>query len=104
MKSSLDVHLLYERSPKKPLSLHVLLLSMFVALYLFESGQQWQHFEVIFGDKDIHSLLCVTREKMGIFFLNMCFTLQSNSFDSIPKCVVYIHFCRGTKVNGCLDY
>jgi len=31
-----------------------------------------QSLEVVFGDKDIHSLLGVAREKVGDLFLNMC--------------------------------
>jgi len=47
-----------------------------------------QSLEVIFGDKDIHSLLGVAKEKVGDLFLNMCSTLQRNSCNNVPKCVV----------------
>jgi hypothetical protein len=44
--------------------------------------------EIVFDDKDIHSLLGVTRENVGDLSLNMCFTLQSNNSNNISKCVV----------------
>jgi len=44
--------------------------------------------EAIFGNKNIHSLSNVAKEKVGDHPLNMCFTLQSNSYNSISKCVV----------------
>jgi hypothetical protein len=44
--------------------------------------------EAISANKNIHSLLNVVREKVGAFSLNMCFTLQNNSYNSILKCVV----------------
>jgi hypothetical protein len=39
--------------------------------------------EVVSGEKDIHSLLGVAREKVGYFLLNMCSTFQSNNYDNI---------------------
>jgi hypothetical protein len=47
-----------------------------------------QGLETIFGDKDIHLSLDMAREKVGDLLLNMCSTFQSNSYDSIPKCIV----------------
>jgi hypothetical protein len=44
--------------------------------------------EIIFGDKGIHSLLNVAKEKVGDLPLDMCSTLQNNSYDNIPKCIV----------------
>jgi len=47
-----------------------------------------QHAQVIFGDKDIHLLLNVAREKVGDLPLDMCSTLQNNSYDNISKCIM----------------
>jgi hypothetical protein len=47
-----------------------------------------QSLEVVFGDKEIHSLLGVAKEKVGNLPLNMCSTLQNNSCNNIPKCVM----------------
>jgi len=47
-----------------------------------------QSLEALFGDKDIHSLLSVVREKVRDLPLNMCFTFQSNSYNNILKCVM----------------
>ncbi len=44
--------------------------------------------EIVFGDKDIHSSSAIAREKVGNLLLNMCSTLQSNSYDSILKCIM----------------
>jgi hypothetical protein len=44
--------------------------------------------EIVFGDKDIHSSVGVAREKVGDLLLNMCSTLQTNSYDNIPKCIM----------------
>jgi hypothetical protein len=43
--------------------------------------------KAISGDKDIHSSLGVAREKVGDF-VNMCSILQSNTCDSILKCIM----------------
>jgi hypothetical protein len=52
-----------------------------------------QSSEVVFGDKDIHLLLGVAKEKVGDFPLNMCSTLQSNNCEYVEVChgLVYIH-------------
>jgi hypothetical protein len=47
-----------------------------------------QGLEINHGDKDIHLLSNVAREKVGDLPLNMCSILQSNSYDNIPKCIV----------------
>jgi hypothetical protein len=47
-----------------------------------------QSSEVVFGDKDIHSLSSVVREKVGDLPLNMCSTFQDNNYSNILKCVV----------------
>lgn len=39
----------------------------------------------VFSDKNIHSLSSLVSEKVGDP-LNICFILQSNSYDNIPKC------------------
>jgi hypothetical protein len=44
--------------------------------------------EIIFGDKDIHLLSGVVKEKVGDLPLNMCSTLQNNNYNSISKCVM----------------
>ncbi len=44
--------------------------------------------EVVFGNKNIHLSLDVAREKVGDLFLNMCSTIQNNSYDNIPKCIM----------------
>jgi hypothetical protein len=46
-----------------------------------------QSVETVFSDKNIHSLLNATREKVGDFFLNMCSIFQNNSYDSTSKCI-----------------
>jgi hypothetical protein len=46
--------------------------------------------KVVFADKDIHLSLSVMKEKMEKVLLNMCSTLQSNSYDNIVK---YIEGC-----------
>ncbi len=47
-----------------------------------------QDLEIISNDKDIYSSSNVAREKVGNLLLNMCYTFQNNSCDSIPKCIV----------------
>jgi hypothetical protein len=47
-----------------------------------------QSSEAVFGDKDIHLLLGVAMEKVGVLLLNMCSILQNNSWKNISKCVV----------------
>jgi len=44
--------------------------------------------KVVLGDKDVHLTLGVMREKVGDLPLNMCFTFQGNSYNSILKCIV----------------
>jgi uncharacterized protein (UPF0297 family) len=44
--------------------------------------------KVVFGDKDIHSSSSVVKEKVGNLLVNMCSTLQSNSYNNIPKRIV----------------
>jgi hypothetical protein len=44
--------------------------------------------KAVFGDKDIHSSASVAKEKVGDLLVNMCSTLQSNSYDSTPKRIV----------------
>ncbi len=46
-----------------------------------------QGLEIIYGDKDIHSLSSVARKKVGDLPLNTCSTLQSNICDNISKCI-----------------
>jgi hypothetical protein len=62
--------------------------------------------EIIFGDKDIHSLLDVAKEKVGELPLNMCSILQNNSCNSILKYIVGydVHSHKGTKTNGYLNH
>jgi hypothetical protein len=47
-----------------------------------------QSMEAVFGNKNIHLLSGVAKEKVGDFPLNMCSTFQSNSCNNISKCVV----------------
>ncbi len=44
--------------------------------------------KVISGDKNIHLLSGVAREKVGDIPMNMSSTLQINSYGSILKCIV----------------
>jgi hypothetical protein len=44
--------------------------------------------KVISGDKDIHLLSGLVKENVGDLPLNMCFTLQNNTYNSIPKCIM----------------
>jgi anaerobic glycerol-3-phosphate dehydrogenase len=44
-----------------------------------------QGLKTIFGDMDIHSSSNVVREKVGDLLLDMCSTLQNNSYDSISN-------------------
>jgi hypothetical protein len=77
--------------PEEPSSLHVLSSSMLVAPYYVSrvsNDNVHQSLEVVFGDKDIHLLLGVAKEKVGDLPLNMCSTLQNNSCNNIPKCVM----------------
>jgi hypothetical protein len=53
--------------------------------------------KVVSSDKDIHSLSSVAREKVGARPLNMCSTFQSNSYDSILKCMVGYYMFTLTK-------
>jgi hypothetical protein len=46
-----------------------------------------QGLKAIFGDKDIHLLSSLVNEKVGDL-LNICFILQSNNYDNIPKCIM----------------
>jgi len=74
---------------------------------LINNDNVHQSLEVIFGGKDIHSSLGVAGGKVENFPLNMCSTLQSNSYDKYPKVccgLLYIHSYRGTKTNGNLDH
>jgi hypothetical protein len=76
---------------KQPSLLHVLSLSIFVEPYLCKSDNNdniHQSSKIIFGDKDIHSLLGLVKEKVGDFLLNMCSIFQNNNCNNIPKCVV----------------
>jgi len=67
-----------------------------------------QHLKAIFGDKNIHSLMGVAKEKVGDLPLNMCAILQSNNCDNISKCIMgYCTFIykrhptqMGTKTQG----
>jgi len=47
-----------------------------------------QSTETISGNKNIHLLLGVAREKVGNLLLNMCFSFLNNSFNNIPKFVM----------------
>jgi hypothetical protein len=44
-----------------------------------------QGLKVVFNGKDIHLSLNVMREKVGNFFLNICFTIHNNNCDNILK-------------------
>ncbi len=44
--------------------------------------------KTIFGDKNIHLSLDVAKEKVGDLLLNMCSSLQNNSYYNISKCIV----------------
>jgi hypothetical protein len=74
-----------------------------VAFWPFPSSESSK---TISGDKDIHSLLGVAREKVGDLPLNMCSTFQSNNYDNISKRILlYAHFYKGltqmdTKTQG----
>jgi len=48
----------------------------------------YQSTKVIFDNKNIHLLSNVVKEKVRDLRLNMCFVLQSNSYNSISKCVM----------------
>ncbi len=48
----------------------------------------YQSTKVIFDNKNIHLLSDVVKEKVGDLRLNMCFVLQSNSYNNISKCVM----------------
>jgi hypothetical protein len=62
-----------------------------------------QGLEVVFGDKDIHSLFDVAREKVGDLLLNMCSILQINNYNNIPKCIVgYYMFIPIKALTMCL--
>jgi len=53
--------------------------------------------KVVSSDKDVHSLSSVAREKVGNLLPNMCSTFQSNSCDSILKCMVGDYMFTFTK-------
>jgi hypothetical protein len=57
-----------------------------------------QSSEAVFGDKDIHSLLGVAREKVGDLPLNMCSILQNNRLNNMLKFVV------GSYTSGLLSF
>jgi hypothetical protein len=50
--------------------------------------------EAIPGDKDIHLLLSVVKEKVGDLLLNMCSTFQNNGYDNILKCIISYIVCK----------
>jgi hypothetical protein len=78
-------------SPEQPSLLHVLSSSMLIEPYYasqVSNDNVHQSLEVISGDKDIHLLSSVVKEKVGDLPLNMCSILQSNNYGSIPKCVM----------------
>jgi hypothetical protein len=54
--------------------------------------------KVISGDKNIHLLSGVAREKVGDIPMNMSSTLQINSYGSILKCIV--NWCTFTPTPG----
>jgi hypothetical protein len=54
----------------------------------FSNDKIHQSMEVMFGNKNIHLLLGVAREKVGDLSLNMCSTFQSSNSNSIPKCAM----------------
>jgi hypothetical protein len=66
-----------------------------------------QSMEAISGNKNIHSLSSVMKERDGDLLLNMCSTLQSNSCNNILKCVVrllYVHSHWDIETNEYLDH
>ncbi len=57
----------------------------------------YQNMEIVFGNKNIHLLSNVAKEKVGDFLLNMCFVLQSNGCNNILKCVVGCYLFTPTR-------
>ncbi len=53
-----------------------------------------QGLKAIFNDNDIHPSSSVEREKVENLPLNMCCTLQNNSYDNILKSIV--NYCTLT--------
>jgi hypothetical protein len=78
-------------SPTQSLSLHVMsrqcLLHHICANWV-NNDNVHQSMEVVFNNKNIQSSLNVVREKVGDLPLNMCSTLQNNSYNSILKYVM----------------
>jgi hypothetical protein len=66
---------------------HCLCLLHHICVNWVGNDKVHQSIEAILGNKNIHSSLGVVREKVGDLFLNMCFALQSNSYNNTPKCV-----------------
>jgi hypothetical protein len=56
-----------------------------------------QSMEAVFGNKNIHLLSGVAKEKVGNFLLNMCSTFQSNNCNNISKCVVSCYILTSTR-------
>jgi hypothetical protein len=79
---------------------------MFVAPYyvnLVNNDDVHQGLEIVSGDKDIHSLLGVVKEKVGDLLLNMCSILQINSYNNMLKCIVgYCTFIPARAPTMCL--
>ncbi len=57
-----------------------------------------QSMETISNNKNIHLSSDVAKEKVGDLLLNTCFTLQNNSCNNIPKCVV--GYCMLTPIGA----
>ncbi len=47
-----------------------------------------QGWKIVFDDDNIHSSLCMAREKVGNLFLYMSSTLQCDSCNDISKCIM----------------
>jgi hypothetical protein len=62
-----------------------------------------QSMEAIVHNKNIHSSLGVVREKVGNLPLNMCSTLQNNSCNNIPKCVMGYFTLTPTRASKQMD-
>jgi hypothetical protein len=81
--------------------LHVLSSLMFVAPYIYansvNNNDVHRGLEVVSNGKDIHSLLDVTKEKVGDLPLNMCSILQSNNYDNVLKYIVGYYMLTPTK-------
>jgi hypothetical protein len=61
---------------------------------LISNDNVYQGLKIVFGDDNIHSSLCMAREKLGNLYLYVNSTPQCDNCNDISKCImVKVHHC-----------